>query len=928
MTRNLRMTLTLALRRMGSQRNLMLCFLAGLASAVAVLSSLPMYSDAINKRLLSSRLEEGIALPPFAFVWRYIGAFNGDIRINEYTPADHYFTTEAAQVIGLPLETQVRHLRSPRVQLWADPTRQRYISDEPLLGTSFGVLTDLERHVRLVQGTFPAEDENEAIPALISLSLAERMGIQVGERYLARGGDRVLAVEVWGIWLPIDPGEGYWFYRPAVFDEMLLTTEQAFMELAAPAFSRPLAQAVWYQVYDGARFQPNGVPALLNNVRRVEARSNGLLQGVTLDASPVSALETYGEQAHILTLLLTVFAIPILGLILYFVTLIARMIVQRGENEIAVWRSRGAARWQILSIYLLEGLAIAIPGLLVGLLMGRQLATLMTRTERFLIFQEGSAATPASLSPAAWRYGLVGIVLCLLALLLPALSGSRHTILSFRLEQSRQLQQPFWRRYFLDLLLVMPPFYGLYLLQGQGVFGGGDRVFDNPLLFLAPALFCLSLSLVFIRLFPYTVIFLAWLTTRFQGIAALLTLRQLAHATAQYTGPLLLICLTLSLATFTASMAYTLDEHLADQVYYSVGADLSLAELGEPLAEESGAVGDLGFAFLPVEDHLAVDGVLAATRVGDYRATANISGRQTSGRLLGIDRLDLPDVAFFRDDFAGESLIGVLNRLAVRRSGLLVSRAFLEQRNLAIGDNLSLTVDAGEKFVQIPFTVVGSFDLFPTYYPADGPLFVAHLDYLFEGMDGAYPYQVWLATEAKANRERIISELRQRGFTIITVLDARARIAEGQIRPERQGLFGLLSIGFFSAALLTVLGYLVYGVVGFQRRFVELGMLRALGLSTGQMVRHLAAEQATLTISGMSVGTLIGVLASRLFIPFLQTGSGREALTPPFIVQIAWSQLLLIYAIFSLMMIVAILVLAVFLMRMKVFEAVKLGESV
>ncbi len=923
------MTFKLTLRRLWSQRYLMFCFLAGLVAAVAILTSIPMYSDAINKQLLSSQLEEGSALPPFSFVWRYIGAYDGDIPLSDYQPTDKYFVNEAATVIGLPLVTQVRHLRSPRVQLWPDPGQQIFISDEPLLGTSIGVLTDFERHVQFVQGTFSqAGASGDAIPVLISLSLAEETGLQAGEPYLVSGGDQTLSVKVAGIWRALDPGDPYWFYKPEVFDAMLLTTEQVFIEQVAPTFSHPLTQAVWYQIYDGSRFQPNGVPVLLNNVRRVEAQISGILPGVTLDASPVGALETYGQQARQLTLLLTVFSIPILGLILYFVSLIARMIVQRGENEIAVWRSRGAPRWQILLIYLLEGTAVGVTGLLLGLLLGQQLATLMTRTERFLVFQERSAAIPALLSPTAWLYGLIGVALCLLALLLPALSSSRHTIISFRLEQSRRLQQPFWQRYFLDLLLVIPAFYGLYLLRQQGAFSSGEMVFDNPLLFLVPALFCLALSLLFIRLFPYLVGLLAWLSERFQGIAALLTMRQLARTTAQYTGPLLLLFLTLSLATFTASMAYTLDEHLADQIYYRVGTDLNLAELGEPVVVEGEAEADQGFAFLPVEDHLAVEGVVAATRVGDYQATANIGGRLTGAKLLGIDRLDLPEVAFFRDDFAAEPLVGILNRLAVRRSGLLVSQPFLKQLNLAIGDPLPLTVSTGDKFVQIPFTIVGTFDLFPTYYPSEGPLFIAHLDYLFEGLGGEYPHHVWLTTDPEMSSDRIVSELRQRDFIVITAQDARQEIVEQQTHPERQGLFGLLSVGFIAAALLTVLGYLVYNLVGFQRRFVELGMLRALGLSTRQMIYHLAGEQATLIVTGMGVGTLIGVLASRLFIPFLQTGTGLEAIVPPFIVQIAWSQLLVIYAIFGLMLVAAIIILTWFLTHMKVFEAVKLGETI
>ena len=88
------------------------------------------------------------------------------------------------------------------------------------------------------------------------------------------------------------------------------------------------------------------------------------------------------------------------------------------------------------------------------------------------------------------------------------------------------------------------------------------------------------------RLFPLVMRAFAWLADRLPGITALLTLRQVARSTGQYAGPLLLLTITLSLATFSASMAATLDGHLRDQAYYQVGADVNLAELGEDTTEQ------------------------------------------------------------------------------------------------------------------------------------------------------------------------------------------------------------------------------------------------------------------------------------------------------------------------------------------------------
>ena len=134
-----------------------------------------------------------------------------------------------------------------------------------------------------------------------------------------------------------------------------------------------------------------------------------------------------------------------------------------------------------------------------------------------------------------------------------------------RWEQARSLLAPVWQRYFLDLLLLVPPLYGWYQLTKQGTIGlgsGSNDPFSNPLLFLVPVLFCFSLGLLFMRFFPLLMRLLAWLAAWLPGTTLLLTLRQLARSTSQYTGPLLLLSLTVSLATFTASMAVTLDEHL------------------------------------------------------------------------------------------------------------------------------------------------------------------------------------------------------------------------------------------------------------------------------------------------------------------------------------------------------------------------------
>ncbi len=948
--------ISLAAHRIWHQRLLMACLLAGLVAAVGLLAGIPLYADAVQNRLLQGELTEaGTRRPPFAFLWRYVGVWTGDVSWAAYQPINNYLTEQAANTIDLPLDNVGRHVATARLRLFPG-AETNFNQNEPLLWTNLGFITDLAAQINLVEGAFPAETAaSTATEVLVSEETAVQLGLQVGETYTLFGGDTTqLPVRIVGVWQPRDPTNTFWFYEPDAFAEMLLTSEGQFEQQVVPVLPEAVSTAVWYQLYNGGRIRPASVEAFLQNVNVVEARATALLDGTTLDASPVRALQSYGRANNLLTLTLTIFSIPLISIILYFISLIANMVVTRGASEIAIWRSRGATRGQVVGVYLLEGLLVGSLGFVGGLWLALQIARLMGRTRTFLdpailtpelVEGVGVGELTPVLSGTAVMYALIGVGLAILALLIPALQAAKYTIVTRRWQQARALLAPLWQRYFLDLLLLILPFYGWYQLERQGtisLLGGGSDPFANPLLFLVPILFCFSLALVALRLFPLLLGGLAWLAEKLPGITLLLTLRQLARATAQYTGPLLLLTLTLSLASFTASMAVTFDDHLADQIYYQVGADLNLAELGQAVEESNQQPGAAAqpsedeprWLFLPVTDHLLVDGARAAARVGEYTAVSSIGGRQQSGQILGVDRLDFAQVAFYRPDFAdNEALGGLMNRLAVRRDHILVSRDFLARNSLQVGDPLRLTIGAAGDFADAEFTIAAPIDLFPTQYPQDGPFFVANLDHLHEALGGAYPYNVWLQTDPTVPSSEIVSGVRQLGFAVITAQDARERILQEQTRPERQGLFGLLSVGFLAAAVLTVLGFLVYAIVSFHQRAIQLGMLRAIGLSVGQMAAYLAGEQAVLIAAGVGLGTGLGVWASRLFIPFLQVGvgtgsAGNTAVTPPFIVQIAWEQLGTIYALFAAMFVIAVLILIALIARLRIFEAVKLGEAV
>jgi putative ABC transport system permease protein len=303
-------------------------------------------------------------------------------------------------------------------------------------------------------------------------------------------------------------------------------------------------------------------------------------------------------------------------------------------------------------------------------------------------------------------------------------------------------------------------------------------------------------------------------------------------------------------------------------------------------------------------------------------------GSSKAGSFIGLDRVDFPLTAFWRRDFAPNNLGVLMNSLAIAPNAVLAPRSFLANYGLQPGDMVRAEVKVYDRVVPMNLKVANAFDLFPTWYPDAGPLFVGNLDYLFEQAGEKFPYRVLVKTDPRYNREKIVSELRDLDLEIVSYQDSRQAINQEQALPNRQGLFGILTVGFGASAVITVLSFMLYALFSFRRRFIEMGVLRAVGLSAGQMTVFLASELAFLIIVGAGIGTFTGIWAGKLFIPYLQIGSDAASLTPPFIVVVAWPVITRIFAMIGVLFFVALSILVALLLRMKIFQAIKLGETI
>lgn len=293
---------------------------------------------------------------------------------------------------------------------------------------------------------------------------------------------------------------------------------------------------------------------------------------------------------------------------------------------------------------------------------------------------------------------------------------------------------------------------------------------------------------------------------------------------------------------------------------------------------------------------MSLPGVTSATRIGDYNmSTKLLEYGDVRGRFLAIDRLDLPKVSWFRDDFADESLGGLMNRLAQSPNSILVSQELYDRNRLVIGDELPLRIGINYEFaVYATFKVVGTYEYFPTVYEDDDITIVGNLDYLsfFVGM--VVPHNIWLQYDPRIDGDTVLDPIPMR-FALNTIgeRDARGLIKTELAKLERVGVFGTLSIGFMAAVVMAIMGLLIYTYASLSERLHRFTILRAIGLLRQQITGQVIMEYAFLTAFGSIAGALIGISASELFVPLFSVAQ-QEGVTgvplPPLIPVVAYDR--------------------------------------
>jgi ABC-type lipoprotein release transport system permease subunit len=601
-----------------------------------------------------------------------------------------------------------------------------------------------------------------------------------------------------------------------------------------------------------------------------------------------STLEKYRDRVSVVQIPVNIVALQVFCLVLFFVSMMADLLVDRQAEVIALLRSRGASRWQVFGSFVNQsvglGLIVLVAGPLLAILTARWLAQAMLRPadQGALNILDGN---PLQVAFGVGWYALAAALGAVLAMIVSIRSSASRDVLEMRREAARVTRRPLWQRVYLDIVAAIIAFTGYVIslyVTGAGVLDTRVNVLiAAPLALVAPIFLVIAGVLCFLRLFPLLVGQAARFAARRPGAAPMLALAQMARAPRQAMRMILLLALASSFAFFSLTFTASQSQQILNMAAYQAGADFSGAT---PNYTVSGSDAQQSLAQRTAA-YRQIPGVLSAT-LGFTASALPVGGASTIPlEIRAVDTQTFAQTAIWTDQDSSQSLGSLMSQLRHSSAGAaipaIVDALAWKELHLSAGGDFSLSVVNGA----LTFIAVAEVQHIPTvndslsvpgtsdYTPPGGILvdYQKLVDvYQIDTQESLSLNYVWLRTsDDPALLAKIRAALSAGPLQLSVVNDRRAMIADLQHDPLYLNLITMLRLGALVTVLLALVGNLVASWLSARSRLLNFAVLRALGSAPRQIARVLIWEQGMIYAAALLLGVLFGAVLIATIVPAL-----------------------------------------------------------
>lgn len=940
---------------------LVLSLIVGCLLAVSVVGAIPMYSDGILQRMLIKDFERDQetknTYPAFA---KFEGVFsnipNEDQKRDLY---DHYDrNVEQRMAVNIPMDVTVgyRTVGTPN-RIFLDQREWAKLLEEIEAKKTFKTVSSgkantygvdkLPEMVNIIQGSMYTSGlvrvetdtyDGEVYEAVITSDAMQRNRYSLGAIYTLTinkdEAEYILNYRIVGVVEVKEEMTPYFYmdYYGIYFDY------NTFLNSALKERNMSLNTCEWYYAYDYYQLQMKDAQSILDslddNYVWISENYGRLKQSLSFEATITDYLTRAGKLSGLLLLLV----IPVILMIGFYVSMIAQLIMEQEKNEIAMLESRGASRSQIFSIYLGESLIIGAISYVLGIIGAYYMTMMIGASNGFMEFVNRSAMDVG----IGWKtlvYGGACAVLFIIMILIPAFKASKFTIVEFKQGKGVFSRKPFWQKFYLDFVLLIVASYALFNYNKfKDVISLTEGGQVDYLVFFAVTFFILGISLVFMRIYPVIVDGIFRIGRRFWRPPLYAAFTYVARGGNMRQFIMIFLILALGVGIFNANSARTINENTTDLIKYKNGRQIML-NIGELGVDAEGEVTDVADITQKSESYEIIsqfEGVDGITKVAIRTAIVGSTSRKSQSvkdvKLMAITPEDFGKVIWYRDDLYETHINYYLNLLARFPEGVIISTKLAESLEAVPGEILNLRID--DKDIEAP--LLATVDYWPSYNRFvniddegngdEQELCVMHYDMLRASI-GEFTSSVWISKKEGVLDSEFNKYLADNNITLLNAIYTDYEVSEMKKDPMLHGMNGMLTLDFLVTMIICGAGFIIFWVLSIRQRVLQFGIFRAMGLKKKELISIIIWEQILISAVAIIMGIVIGGLTSELFVPLFQIVDTSAERVIPYITAYERQDYIRIYAIVVTMLIIGISAITRFTTKIKMDQAVKLGED-
>ncbi len=775
-------------------------------------------------------------------------------------------------------------------------------------------------HIKLIGGRLP-QDSGDEVEIALTPDTVDAIHAIIGEEFTTTIGffgspapiSATLKLRLVGIFIPTS-GDPFWHgetFSPAIEGEFTLYKGLMSNDGFLVALTRLETQVgggllldkptlLWYYRLDVAHIKMADLDDLIGRLNTAQIKitpqfgSTDTLEGTQLFGPVVesfgspSTLERYRDRVAVVQVPVEIVALQVFCLVLFFVSMMADLLVDRQAEVIALLRSRGASRWQVFGSFANQSLGLGLVALVAGPLLAI-LTTRLVAQSTLPLADQGAlniiSGNPFQVALGVGWYALAASLGAVLAMVVSIRSSASRDVLEMRRETARATRRPIWQRVYLDMVAAVVALTGfgisLYITHAGVLDSRVDLLISAPLALIAPIFLVIAGVLFFLRFFPALVRQGARFAARRPDAPPMLGLAYMARAPRQAIRMILLLALASSFASFSLVFTASESQQILAVAAHQVGADFS-----GTTPNYTASAADVEQALnLRTSAFRKISGVLSAT-VGFVSTAVPIGGASTIPLAIrGVDTRTFAQSAIWTDQDSAQSLSSLMSQLARPLIHGAIPAAVDElawrELHLSSGAPFTLSVQNGA----LAFIAVAEVHHIPTvndsldapgtsdYIPPGGIL----IDY--QKLSTAYQIAtqeilpmnyVWLRTsDTPALLAKVRAALTAGPLQLATLNDRRAMIADLQHDPLYINLTMVLALGTMVTVLLAVVGNLIVSWLSVSSRLVNFVVLRALGSAPRQIARVLLWEQIIVYATAILLGILLGAILIVTIVPAL-----------------------------------------------------------